>query len=1293
MASIGFEPEDADRMADMEYLDSIFGGEEVNEPQPAQEIPGDDALIMDESDPLEEGGAGEAWKHNPTTAPFAGDAEQEAVETFLTQLYSTKESTTRRYLRVFDQKVRQAIEKRGSDDNLFIIYEFKDIQHPSSPAKVQVFKYNPVDYGYMRQMIMDPKRAWDAYYEGSKEIQSDLPALLSGENQIWVPWAAAVYDPLNPEWRYGTTEEEKELVNNLFIRERARRSAHVGRFMKYGLDMKKFEESQSPAAVFLKNIKNKDFFEKELQIPWFTKLNDPLKEENEGEEPIQNPIYSVPCMLYALMGQISQECYDELVRSQKITARGVKLTQVTPILLKYGYDLAVYTVRKQNGLIKIEKKLRRSKNKSVTNIASVMFWEEHWMKYLTINVGKRSVCIIKLFEMLKEDGLLYPYNTFEMAEKFNCFSFDSMLGWKPKEVQKILKKNFQDKMEFTSENFDLPEYKEPKEPPRVVFFADFEATTDEKYHVPFMICGRGYYTRDGDIVDKNIIEIHGRSDGFIITWGTDCALKFLETLVKNVHCTNIKQKGRRTISARIYFFNLKYDITFILPYLREVDKIEKEGRIYSVTGIFMYHGSRYCFDFWDAYPIFQSTLAAAGRNYLTEEEKKTIKKEAFPYRTYTYQFMGEHFDREKAVANLLDFEKDPNYEAFKETVEKDLEDTGKKTMETDQRYTIESDLAIKHVEETVFEDDVVDGDTNTHTKTTVTTEEILVKWMDYAEFYCCQDVKILAGIMNNMKNLMKAEGCEGIHGVPPFSQNVFKYRTASSLSYDYFLKTVIFDKTEDGWISKHHVVFPKALLRYLIQLTVRGGRVMCRDNEKWHYVATGCDDYLQDYDAVSLYPSAMSRLWISEGIPKFLNGEHDDGDFMKMFCGPEDDENKEKKPYTDGCIHITWLYTRKARHFPLLCIKDEKSGLNEYKNYVGEVDTWVNAIDLYNLIDFQDAQFKWDMAVAWDGPRFYEIRSSIKNLFEFRKENHGKGREHPIQNVAKIMMNSIYGKSVLKASDKKKITLDIFNYRKEGVTPEGKPIWRKYNQWLEWFKANMYRIHSFEPCAGDKVNVTVYCRDMSHSFNIFGSNVLAMARRIIGRVMALGEDLEEKFPQFSPGIFYTDTDSMHIRQDLLRELVQAYKEKYGEEIMGSELCQFHIDFDAPKNYKKGEFVRGASESYFIAKKMYADQLEGSQGSVGHHLRMKGIPAGIVEYSHYPRIFNGEIVEFNLLEGNRVSFFYENGNVGCRPAMSRAIGTKEAKKQKREGEIEEKRAKRQKRDPQPSDDVTDDVIII
>ena len=66
------------------------------------------------------------------------------------------------------------------------------------------------------------------------------------------------------------------------------------------------------------------------------------------------------------------------------------------------------------------------------------------------------------------------------------------------------------------------------------------------------------------------------------------------------------------------------------------------------------------------------------------------------------------------------------------------------------------------------------------------------------------------------------------------------------------------------------------------------------------------------------------------------------------------------------------------------------------------------------------------------------------------------------------------------------------------------------------------------------MDVELYKRDMSSSFNIFGSNVLAMARRVIGRVMTLAEDIEECHPEMCPGIFYTDTDSMHIRSDLLK---------------------------------------------------------------------------------------------------------------------------------------------------------------
>lgn len=1203
------------------------------------------------------------------------DIEKTGLTKYLTQIYDENDAKRARNLNRFSVKLADLIKERNfKSDDLFIVYYLRDLLNMEGAPYLTVHKYDYNDFMNMRLMVGDPKNAWEYYRTSNPEQLSDIPAMLASDTHLWVLDKIGTYIPFEEngeQWNKDLTTEERDALSRIFFQvdDRVRR-ARRGRFMRYGLKTEELEKTNKPSGVFLRNIADKTFFEKELQIPWFTQYNEPLKEENEGERGIDNEIYSVPCILYALKDQVSKDCYKELERSKKITARGVSIKQFLPILFKHRYMVDVYTIKRQNirgkDYILIRKDTKKEKNAPPsTRVVSLMYWEEHWMKYLTINIGKKAVCLIKLFEMLKDDGLLYPYNVYEMAKEFQCYSFDSMLHWDLKKVQSLIKENLKDGYEFTEEDYDKPEYNEPKAPPRVVYFADFEATTDEKYHKPFLICGKGYYVKEGGFTQENEI-----SKDFIKLWGLDCATDFLDAICGEV---STSKTSRKSPAARIYFFNLKYDLTFILPYLHDVDKIEKEGRLYSCTGFYRYGGQKVFFDFWDAYPIFQSTLKSAGNSYLTEEEKKTIRKEAFPYKSYTYSFLSDEFAKYSqggdSIVELEYFRDDPNYEAFAETIMEDLRKNGRKIFTRSDGFDVyESEFGVKQVKTEHQVEERIEGDQAIREETTITTEKYFVNWMIYGEYYCCQDVRILVGIMNNMKNLMKAEGCEGIHGNPPFSQDLLRYRTASSLSYDYFLKTVLFDKTEDGWISKHKVVFPKAMLRYLIQQTIRGGRVMCRDNEKWHYEAKGLDDYLQDYDAVSLYPSAMYLLWVSEGIPRFLNGERDHKDFLRDFCAPEDDENKEKKPYTDGCIHLTWLYTKKARHFPLLCIKDKKTGLNEYKNYCGEVDTWVNAIDLYNLVDFQDAEFKWDMAIVWEGPRHFEVRDSIKNLFEFRKANHGKGVEHPIQNVAKIMMNSIYGKSVLKASDKMKITLDIMKKRFNKNTGR----WEEYNYWKKWFKANMYRLHSFELCEGDKITATVYCRDMSHSFNIFGSNVLAMARRIIGRVMALGEDLEEQYPQYSPGIFYTDTDSMHIRQDLLRELVDAFKKKYGWEIMGSEMGQFHIDFDTPRTYKKGEWVKGARESWFIAKKIYADELIGTQGSIGHHLRMKGVPSGIVEYEHYPRIFNDEIVEFNLLANGRTSFYYEGGNVGCRLKMARNIGTKEAKKRKREEEIEAKK---------------------
>lgn len=454
---------------------------------------------------------------------------------------------------------------------------------------------------------------------------------------------------------------------------------------------------------------------------------------------------------------------------------------------------------------------------------------------------------------------------------------------------------------------------------------------------------------------------------------------------------------------------------------------------------------------------------------------------------------------------------------------------------------------------------------------------------------------------------------------------------------------------------------------------------MVRDNHKIKFNTNVYDaELVQDYDAVSLYPSAMSKLWITDGVPSVIKGEFTHKDFQEWCTYPEAGSDQRKK-YNDMIVHVTKLHTNIQRHFPMLCVKDETTGLNNYKNFDHEtVDIWVNSIDLFNLIDFQNAEFEWDIAVVWEGERHYEVREMIQKLFQFRADN----KNHPIQAAVKLIMNSIYGKSTMKAQKTKRVYVEHWNYRRNN---EGG--WDTIDNWDSYFKSNASIIKSFEPLQTEETDdllnmekakhilVKLYNRDMSSSFNIFGSNVLAMARRIIGRVMALAEDIEATFPDQKPRLFYTDTDSMHITDRLLERLVEAYREKYGQELQGRGLCQFHIDFDPVE----GENVRGATESIFLAKKMYADKLLTESEKIGYHFRMKGIPNKALTWDKYLALWLGQTVEFEITD-YQVSFFYDGGHVGSRPSMRRNIGLRA--ENENEGDINDEYVIREE-DPRPS----------
>jgi len=159
-----------------------------------------------------------------------------------------------------------------------------------------------------------------------------------------------------------------------------------------------------------------------------------------------------------------------------------------------------------------------------------------------------------------------------------------------------------------------------------------------------------------------------------------------------------------------------------------------------------------------------------------------------------------------------------------------------------------------------------------------------------------------------------------------------------------------------------------------------------------------------------------------------------------------------------------------------------------------------------------------------------------------------------------------------------------------------------------------------------------------------------MSKTIMNEPFVLAEDL---------GILitYQDTDSMHISAGKEDVLADVFRQKYGRELIGGGLGQFHTDFDydqcfAVKNGKLGlNTVKSvgkiiATESIIIAKKTYLDVLKDEAGSVAYHVRGKGVSHRVL-VDTVNEHFDGDLARLNrdLYEGKAVDFdFSINKNI-------------------------------------------------
>ena len=177
-----------------------------------------------------------------------------------------------------------------------------------------------------------------------------------------------------------------------------------------------------------------------------------------------------------------------------------------------------------------------------------------------------------------------------------------------------------------------------------------------------------------------------------------------------------------------------------------------------------------------------------------------------------------------------------------------------------------------------------------------------------------------------------------------------------------------------------------------------------------------------------------------------------------------------------------------------------------------------------------------------------------------------------------------------------------------------------------------------------EVNVRFYIKKgksiLSH-FNYVhcGVEILNMSKIIMNKVFSCADDCAIK-------IYYQDTDSIHLNYEDVDRIEHIYKDKYGSELVGEELGNYHIDF----SMDKANTEIYAVESLFLGKqRSYIDMLESTDkdGKTinSEHVRMKGIPTSCIEYyaeqhsitvsDMYAKLSNNKTIKFVLTnDGNK-----------------------------------------------------------
>ena len=605
------------------------------------------------------------------------------------------------------------------------------------------------------------------------------------------------------------------------------------------------------------------------------------------------------------------------------------------------------------------------------------------------------------------------------------------------------------------------------------------------------------------------------------------------------------------ITIKLIAHNAGYDFAFIQKFLTITNIIQRGHNVMNATGKYWgRRGNGMNVIIQDSYSIITMPLSG-----FPDAFGLNGKKEVIPYKLYTRKNVEKKYI---PVDDLMPY-------CIQQVKENNI---GK--VITDKDYNL-------------FKTEMIDNAREWKCLNRDETEMDIIK---YSKMYCERDVEILKQGYNMFGGYLNELGCD-----------IDDYISSAQFANNYMLKEGVFDD----------VYKLSSTPREFIMKSMVGGRVMCCENKKQDITGS-----IDDFDAVSLYPSAMKRLdGYLKGVPRVIH------------------DNQKNMSFLDSCdgyfvkIKISKVGIR--RKFPCISYIN-KDGIRTWTNDPEDF-VYVGKIGLEDLIRFQQVEFDIIEGYYYCEGRNNILGEVIGNLFEKRKQQ--KEKENKIEQVYKLIMNSSYGKTLLKPFE------DEIKFMPQS----------KLDDYVD---KNYNMMKYYEPIETANEDYKRYKVVMEKSINNHynnahaGCEVLEMSKRIMNEVMCLSEDL-------GLDIYYQDTDSIHIKTDAIETLADEYFKRYNRDLIGEGMGQFHTDFSSKiitgntyynkhkdhtitinfktkqekdgwletnKGYKRKPEIH-SKRHIALGKKCYIDELFGKdfKGNdvVDFHIRMKGVPNKSILY--------------------------------------------------------------------------------